>query len=61
MGTTPHRGRNSFHGIPSNIYKMKMFQTKFYILITSVSQKERDHWENQDVGEWTISKWILER
>jgi hypothetical protein len=25
------------------------------------SQKERDHWEDQDVGRWTILKWILER
>jgi hypothetical protein len=24
------------------------------------SQKARDHWENQDVGGWTILKWILE-
>jgi hypothetical protein len=24
------------------------------------SQKERDHWEDQDVGEWTILKLILE-
>jgi hypothetical protein len=24
-------------------------------------QKERDHWESQDVGGWTILKWILER
>jgi hypothetical protein len=24
-------------------------------------QKERDHWEAQDVGRWTILKWILER
>jgi hypothetical protein len=23
------------------------------------SQKERDHWEDQDVGEWTILEWIL--
>jgi hypothetical protein len=23
--------------------------------------KESDHWEDQDVGEWTILKWILER
>jgi hypothetical protein len=22
-------------------------------------QKERDHWEEQDVGGWTILKWIL--
>jgi hypothetical protein len=25
------------------------------------SQKERDHWEYQDVGGWTILKWILKR
>jgi hypothetical protein len=25
------------------------------------SQKERDHWEEQDVGEWIILEWILER
>jgi hypothetical protein len=25
------------------------------------SQKERDHWETQDVGGWTILKSILER
>jgi hypothetical protein len=24
-------------------------------------QKERDHWEEQDVGGWTILKWILDR
>jgi hypothetical protein len=24
-------------------------------------QKERDHWEDQDIGEWTILRWILER
>jgi hypothetical protein len=24
-------------------------------------QKERDHWVDQDVGGWTILKWILER
>jgi hypothetical protein len=24
------------------------------------SQKERDNWEDQDVGGWTILKWILE-
>jgi hypothetical protein len=39
----------------------------FCILITSIFrywweiQKERDHWEDQDVGGWTILKWILER
>jgi hypothetical protein len=25
------------------------------------SQKERDYYEDQDVGEWAILKWILER
>jgi hypothetical protein len=25
------------------------------------SQKERDHWEDQDVGGWAILKWIFER
>jgi hypothetical protein len=25
------------------------------------SQKERDHWEDQGVGGWTILEWILER
>jgi hypothetical protein len=24
------------------------------------SQKERDHWEDQDVGGWTILGWIME-
>jgi hypothetical protein len=24
-------------------------------------QKVRDNWEDQDVGGWTILKWILER
>jgi hypothetical protein len=24
------------------------------------SQKERDHWKDQDVGGWTTLKWILE-
>jgi hypothetical protein len=24
------------------------------------SQKERDHWEDQDVGGWTILKWIFD-
>jgi hypothetical protein len=25
------------------------------------SLKERNHWEDQNVGGWTILKWILER
>jgi hypothetical protein len=31
-----------------------------YIRYWSESQKERYHWEDQDVGGWTILKWILE-
>jgi hypothetical protein len=29
--------------------------------IFSGKSKERDHWEDQDVGGWSILKWILER
>jgi hypothetical protein len=25
------------------------------------SRKERDHWEDQDVGGWVILKWMLEK
>jgi hypothetical protein len=25
------------------------------------SQKDRDSWEDQDVGGWIILKWIIER
>jgi hypothetical protein len=25
------------------------------------SQKERDHWEDLDIGGWTMLEWILER
>jgi hypothetical protein len=25
------------------------------------SQKERSHWEDKDIGGWTILKWIVER
>jgi hypothetical protein len=24
------------------------------------SKKKRDHWEDQDVGGWTIIKWVVE-
>jgi hypothetical protein len=27
----------------------------------SVSEEVRDHWEDLDVGWWTILKWIVER
>jgi hypothetical protein len=42
--------------------KMDMrFGTGMHIGYWWESQKERDHWKNQDVGGWTILKWILER
>jgi hypothetical protein len=25
------------------------------------SQKEREHWEDQDVGGWILLKWIIEK
>jgi hypothetical protein len=34
---------------------------KIYYYTWWESQKERDHWEDKDVGGWTILKWILER
>jgi hypothetical protein len=30
-------------------------------ILVGKSLKERDHWEDQDVGGWTILIWILER
>jgi hypothetical protein len=30
-------------------------------MIVVGSQKERDHYEDQDIGGWIILKWILER
>jgi hypothetical protein len=32
-----------------------------YRILGGESQKERDHWEDQDVGGWAMLKWILER
>jgi hypothetical protein len=34
---------------------------EMHIAYWSESQNERDHWEDKDVGGWTISKWILEK
>jgi hypothetical protein len=39
----------------------RMGRSEMHIRYWWESQKERDHWENQDVGGWTILKWILER
>jgi hypothetical protein len=30
-----------------------------YVVYWWERQKERDHWEDQDVGGWTIFGWIL--
>jgi hypothetical protein len=43
---------------------MSLFVTILYYLCVGYwweSQKERDHWEDQDVCGCTILKWILER
>jgi hypothetical protein len=32
-----------------------------YGLLVGKSQRERDHWEDKDVGGWIILGWILER
>jgi hypothetical protein len=32
-----------------------------HIIFWWESQKKRDHYEDQDVGGWTILKWILDR
>jgi hypothetical protein len=39
----------------------RMGEKRNHIEYWWVSQKERDHWEAQEVGGWTILKWILER
>jgi hypothetical protein len=41
-----------------HIARMRKKRNAYRILVRS--QKERYHWEDQDVGEWTILKWILE-
>jgi hypothetical protein len=42
-----------------HVARMGEKRNAYRILVES--QKERDHWEDQDVGGWTILKWILER
>jgi hypothetical protein len=37
----------------------RMVEKKIVHMILLESQKERDHWKDQDVGGWTILKWIL--
>jgi hypothetical protein len=33
----------------------------YFFLLSIKARKKRNHWEDQDVGGWTILKWILER
>jgi hypothetical protein len=40
---------------------IRMGRTGMHIEYWWESQRERDHWADQDVGGWTILKWILER
>jgi hypothetical protein len=42
-----------------HVARMGEKRIAYRILVNS--QKERDHWKDQDVDGWTILKWILER
>jgi hypothetical protein len=42
-----------------HITRMRAKRNAYRVLVES--QKERDHWEDLDVGGWTIIKWILDR
>jgi hypothetical protein len=39
----------------------RMGRRRMHIGYCWESQKEREHWGDQDVGGWTILKWILKR
>jgi hypothetical protein len=45
--------------LTGNVARMGEKRNAYRILVEN--QKERDHWEDQDVCGWTILKWILER
>jgi hypothetical protein len=32
-----------------------------YRILVGKARRKTDHWEDQDVGGWTILKWIFER
>jgi hypothetical protein len=40
-----------------NVARMGEKRNAYRILVGN----PRDHWEDQDIGGWTILKWILER
>jgi hypothetical protein len=39
----------------------RMGKRGMHIVYWWESRKERDHWEDEDVGRWTLVKWILDR
>jgi hypothetical protein len=43
----------------SEVRQIKIRRRRMHIGYLWEIQKERDHWEVQDVGGWIISKWIL--
>jgi hypothetical protein len=64
---------HNLYSSPSIIRMMKPRRMRWAVLVARMgrkemhigywweSQMERDHWGNQNVSEWTILKWILER
>jgi hypothetical protein len=42
-------------------YVARMERRGMHIAYWWESQKERDHWEDQDVSGWTVLKYILEK
>jgi hypothetical protein len=56
---------HSLYSSPSIIRMIKSRRMRWACSTNGVywweSQKVRDHWENLDVGGWTILKFILER
>jgi hypothetical protein len=72
--TTLHNGElHNLHSYPSiiNIMKSKRMRWTGYVAFIRKTgmhigywwekQKDRDHSEDQNVGGWTMLKWILER
>jgi hypothetical protein len=41
-----------------SVARMREKRNVYRILVRN--PKERDHWEDQDIGGWKILKWILE-
>jgi hypothetical protein len=43
------------------VYVARLEKTGMHVEYWWESQKQRDHYEDQDVGGWTILKWMLEK